>query len=100
LNMNTTYIFIYKEYEGIYPIDLPYKFVIGEVNDKFSNSKLEYIYKRNIKIMDINNESSKNTIKKIMQNEFILIHESSDRLCYFSKYNFMLQAYKLCDNVK
>jgi hypothetical protein len=101
--MNNTYIFIYKEYDGIYPIDLPYKFVVSEINNKLStvtNPKLEEIYRRNIKIIDIKNESSKNMIKSIMRNDFVLIHETKDKLSYFSKYNFMLQAYRFCSKIK
>ena len=91
------YIFIFAEYEGIFPIDLNLNFKVGEKTEEISSSELLEIYKRNIKIMDIYEHNMKEEIKKLMSKDFILIYESSDRLCFHSKYSFLLQCYRLCD---
>lgn len=95
------YIFIFAEYDGIYPIELNLDFVVGkEKLDNTLTRELSEIYKRNIKIMDIYDDNMKDNIKKLMKKDFILIYESSDRLCFNSKYSFLLQCYRLCDKNK
>jgi hypothetical protein len=91
------YIFIFAEYDGIYPIELNLDFIVCKQKLEKTSSSLSEIHKRNIKIMDIYDDNMKNDIKKIMKNDFVLIYESRDRLCFHSKYSFLLQCYKLCD---
>jgi hypothetical protein len=47
--------------------------------------------------MDIYDDTMKDEIKNLMKNDFVLIYESNDRLCFHSKYSFLLQCYRLCD---
>ncbi len=93
------YIFIFREYDGIYPIELNFDFVVSKKNDEKLSSKLLQIHERNIKIMDIYDDTLKNEIKNFMKNDFVLIYESYDRLCFYSKYSFLLQCYRLCDKI-
>lgn len=79
------YIVINKNYDGVYPIDLGFKFYIE--SNSINNDK--YLEIRNIYYFQL-----KNAVKNIMRNDFELIYENDNNLFYKSRYSFLEKAKK------